>query len=226
MASINERELMIIADLIEKIKDVLNDQKTMSLIAELIVNKGQTLDDLESRPYIKLEKETLQSKLDMLEDYNLIYSETPSKGADTEKETSVSKKYYIETNEFEKLFERMLKYEHFELVKESRLTFIYLVKIFLTREIELLLHLNQEDYIKKLSPKYKEKGYVYGGIQFLKEDEFNFYNQKLVQIQEEVREYIRNKNKNKKIDTNSLETPYLIYFGNLYFPELDSSESR
>ena len=68
----------------------------------------------------------------------------------------------------------------------------------MNREVNLLLNTTNENYQKNFRLKFKGKDYNYGGMRFVKEDEFNLFQEKLNKVHEEMNEYIQ-----RKIDNSS-----------------------
>ncbi|OLS17023.1 MAG: hypothetical protein HeimC3_49970 [Candidatus Heimdallarchaeota archaeon LC_3] len=224
---LSETQMANLKDLIDKIEKVLLDKYSLSLIVELIVNfnKKLTAKELENLKTIDMKKSLLYNKLKLLEEYNLVTSEYQIKESEAKGRGYAQKVYSFSVDNYEKLMKTMASYqERPELIRDSKIVYLSLLQAFLEREKKMILNISTEDFVKVLNSKFKDKSQYFGGISFLHKKEFDFYQKKQNQAMKETMEFIkvnRKTSKNEKSGSFVIE-PYFIYYGFLYFPELDN----
>jgi hypothetical protein len=226
--NLSETEMAELTDLIDNIEKILKDKYSLSLIAELIVNfnKKITAKELENLKTIDMKKSLLYTKLKLLEEYNLVTSEYQIKESEIKGRAYAQKAYSFSIDNYGKLINTMISFqERPELIREARLVYFSFLQAFLDREEKIILNTTTEDYLKVFRSKFKDKGYIYGGITFLQKNEFDFYQKKQKQLMKETKEFIEENRKTSKKEKNRgklVIEPYFIYYGSLYFPELDN----
>ena len=197
------KDMILIGDLIEKIKNVIVDQEIFLVIAELTINKNLTFDQLKEK--IGDNKNKLSTILEKLIDYDLIL-----KNGDL---------FTINLLNFQTLLDTTRKYgEQALLLRESRKAFLFLLKTVLDREINALLNLDNQDFEKLYTEGKEHNKYNYTSIQMVNKEIFTKYQSILNPIYEEFKKEIRNYDESTKYENLN---PYFMYSGFFYIPELD-----
>ena len=201
---LSEKELMIIGDLIEKMKTILHDRDSLNILAELLINQKLSFDGLKNK-LKSLNENKLNSKLSYLLDSDLIESKDND--------------YFLSILKFQDLLDNTKRFrESANLLRESRIAYQILFQILLNHELDILSNTSSSDYKKNYQEETVFDEMPYLSFLLVNKEIFNKYKKKLEPIYKELSQEIAKGEQQKPLGTIG---PFLIYNGFLYFPELD-----
>lgn len=199
--NLSVKDLITIGDVIEKLKNIINDQDSVLIIAQLLLNKYLTFDKLKNKN-ASLDDDHLKSILEKLIDYDLVI----------EKED----KYSLSTYNLQLLFDTIYNIgRKNRLLRESSIASLFFFKALIDYEINMLMNVGQDDFEENYIPETTK--YRYHSTAMVSKDIFTKYQKILAPIYDdffkEARDY------DEKANYQALN-PYIMYFGFFYYPDL------
>lgn len=200
---IDEKDLMIIGDLIDKLRKIHSDQDSLIIVAELFINHNLKYNEILEKTGFESEK--LDSILKFLIDSDLVNVK--------------DQEYTVAVERFQNLINNTNKFnEQAQLLRESRIFNQTLFQTLLTREMKMLETISSDEYQNQFSQKNVFGDYRYLGYQFINKEIFLKYQKKLQLIYEEFYKEIAEYEKKNPVEKPE---PFFMYFGYLFFPELE-----
>ena len=200
---ISIKDLIAIGDLIEKWQSVLMNRETSLIIAEFLLKREMTLEDI--RKVIKsVEPEDLEKLIIKLQNYEILKLENGI--------------YSLSLSNLQNLFDFSNKFKKSaNLSRESRIGNQYLFQSILSRELNRdLKHLSKNSDVQK----DLLENYNYLLFQFVNKEIFTKYQNILQPIFKEMMKEIAEDDEKQNFQKVN---PYFLYAGFLYFQELDDT---
>ena len=201
---LSEKDLMVIGDIIEKMRTILHDRDSLNILTELLINQKLNYDELKNK-LKSINQDTLDSKLSFLIDSDLIKLK--------------NKDYFLSIIHFQNLLDNTKKFrEPANLLRESRITYQILFQILLNHELDTLLNTSSADYLETYMKKPALEDFSYLTFLLVNKDIFTKYKKKLDPIYKELVKEIAEQEQKKPLESIG---PFLFYYGFLFFPELN-----
>ena len=210
---INEQNEETFRQLLMNLTEIVKDNNKVALLTEILINETITVNELKNKPSIKnsMKKSLLYARLKDLESQGFITSEYEVQT--TEEDRGYAVKKFSMSKDFITLIDEKLPEYSKELPRELRLFGLYMIQSFLLRERDRILNLTND----QINDNPNEIRGGYGGLVTLTKEEFKFVQQKMNELNKELKEKFPQENEDRGFQT------YGMYYGFYYLPEKDDS---